>query len=38
LQISTTNVSEHLVALYKALGGGWELDLPDTPPEPTPKS
>lgn len=28
LQISTTNMSENLVALYKALGGGWELDLP----------
>ena len=38
LQISTTNVSEYLVALYKALGGGWELDLPETPPEPAPKT
>ncbi|MGE0223124.1 MAG: efflux transporter outer membrane subunit [Acetobacteraceae bacterium] len=28
LQASTTNVSEYLVALYKALGGGWETDLP----------
>ena len=25
---STTMVSENLVALYKALGGGWETDLP----------
>ncbi len=32
LQASTTNVSEYLIALYKALGGGWENDLPDTPP------
>jgi NodT family efflux transporter outer membrane factor (OMF) lipoprotein len=30
LQISATNVSENLVALYKALGGGWEPDLPET--------
>jgi NodT family efflux transporter outer membrane factor (OMF) lipoprotein len=29
LQASTTNVSEYLVALYKALGGGWETDLPE---------
>lgn len=28
LAISTTNVSGNLVALYKALGGGWETDLP----------
>lgn len=33
LQISTTNVSEDLVALYKALGGGWEEDLPEKQPE-----
>jgi len=26
---ATTNVSEFLVALYKALGGGWEKDLPE---------
>ena len=26
---STTNVSTDLVALYKALGGGWELTYPD---------
>jgi NodT family efflux transporter outer membrane factor (OMF) lipoprotein len=26
---STTNVSSNLVALYKALGGGWETDLPE---------
>jgi len=25
---STTNVSTDLVALYEALGGGWEIDLP----------
>ena len=29
LAISTTNVSTNLVALYKALGGGWESDYPD---------
>ena len=28
LAISTENVSGNLVALYKALGGGWETDLP----------
>lgn len=28
LAISTTNVSADLVALYKALGGGWETKLP----------
>lgn len=28
---STKNVSSNLVALYKALGGGWETDLPDKP-------
>ena len=26
---STTTISSNLVALYKALGGGWEPDLPD---------
>jgi hypothetical protein len=26
---STTNVSLDLVQLFKALGGGWELTLPD---------
>lgn len=31
LSDSTTTVSNNLVALYKALGGGWEADLPDTP-------
>jgi outer membrane protein TolC len=25
---STTTVSSNLVALYKALGGGWETDMP----------
>ena len=28
---STTAVSGNLVVLYKALGGGWESDLPDEP-------
>ena len=28
---STTTVSNNLVALYKALGGGWEADLPEAP-------
>jgi NodT family efflux transporter outer membrane factor (OMF) lipoprotein len=28
LAIATTNVSDNMVALYKALGGGWETDLP----------
>lgn len=31
LAISTTNVSGNLVALYKALGGGWQPDLPVEP-------
>jgi outer membrane protein TolC len=26
---STTTISSNLVALYKALGGGWEPDLPE---------
>jgi NodT family efflux transporter outer membrane factor (OMF) lipoprotein len=30
LAIATTNVSDNLVALYKALGGGWETAYPDT--------
>ncbi len=30
---STTNVSTNLVQLYKALGGGWELTFPITPPD-----
>jgi NodT family efflux transporter outer membrane factor (OMF) lipoprotein len=29
LATSTTAVSSNLVALYKALGGGWETDMPD---------
>jgi outer membrane protein TolC len=29
LAVATTNVSENLVALYKALGGGWETAYPD---------
>ncbi len=28
LENATTTVSSNLVALYKALGGGWEMDLP----------
>jgi NodT family efflux transporter outer membrane factor (OMF) lipoprotein len=28
LALSTTQVSDNLVAIYKALGGGWETDLP----------
>ncbi len=28
---STTTVSSNLVALYKALGGGWEADMPTHP-------
>jgi NodT family efflux transporter outer membrane factor (OMF) lipoprotein len=28
---SVTNVSTDLVQIYKALGGGWETDLPDKP-------
>jgi NodT family efflux transporter outer membrane factor (OMF) lipoprotein len=31
LSDSTTTVSNNLVTLYKALGGGWETDLPETP-------
>jgi NodT family efflux transporter outer membrane factor (OMF) lipoprotein len=31
LSDSTTTVSNNLVALYKALGGGWETDLPEAP-------
>ena len=31
LSVSTTTVSNNLVVLYKALGGGWETDLPDEP-------
>ena len=27
---STTDVSSNMVALYKALGGGWETDMPET--------
>jgi NodT family efflux transporter outer membrane factor (OMF) lipoprotein len=30
-QISATTAAENLVALYKALGGGWEPDFPDAP-------
>ena len=33
---SRRNISTDLVALYKALGGGWELALPDAPPPPSP--
>jgi NodT family efflux transporter outer membrane factor (OMF) lipoprotein len=31
LALSTTTISENLVVLYKALGGGWETDLPREP-------
>ena len=34
---STTTVSENLVALDKALGGGWETDLPRETAESTQK-
>ena len=30
LASSTTNVSTNLVALYKALGGGWETSFAST--------
>jgi outer membrane protein TolC len=33
---TTTNVSENLVALYKALGGGWETQLPRSNDDLTP--
>ena len=33
---STTNISTDLVALYKALGGGWELTYPDPKALPPP--
>jgi NodT family efflux transporter outer membrane factor (OMF) lipoprotein len=36
LALSTTNVSANLVALYKALGGGWETQLPVANDELTP--
>jgi len=35
LSDSTTTVSANLVALYKALGGGWEADLPEAKPDGT---
>jgi NodT family efflux transporter outer membrane factor (OMF) lipoprotein len=35
LSDSTTAVSANLVALYKALGGGWEADLPEAKPDGT---
>jgi outer membrane protein TolC len=28
LALTTTNVSSNLVAVYKALGGGWETQMP----------
>jgi NodT family efflux transporter outer membrane factor (OMF) lipoprotein len=31
---STTEIATDLVSLYKALGGGWQTDLPDVPPPP----
>lgn len=36
LSDSTATVSANLVALYKALGGGWEADLPTNGPAPKP--
>jgi NodT family efflux transporter outer membrane factor (OMF) lipoprotein len=33
---STTEIGTDLVALYKALGGGWEAALPDVPPPEAP--
>jgi len=36
LAITTTNVSANLVALYKALGGGWETRLPTANDDLTP--
>jgi len=36
LALSTTNVSENLVSLYKALGGGWETAFPEVAQEPAP--
>jgi NodT family efflux transporter outer membrane factor (OMF) lipoprotein len=36
LAIATTNVSNNLVALYKALGGGWETRLPAATDDLTP--
>jgi NodT family efflux transporter outer membrane factor (OMF) lipoprotein len=35
---STTAVSGNLVVLYKALGGGWESDMPEEPKPPAKKS
>ncbi len=32
---STTLVSTDMVQIYKALGGGWQTDLPDAPPDAT---
>ena len=33
---STTAIATAMVSLYKALGGGWETTLPETPPPPEP--
>ena len=33
---STTTISTNLVALYKALGGGWETQMAEEPPPPPP--
>ncbi len=33
---STTQIATNLVSLYKALGGGWETDLPDVAEAPKP--
>jgi len=34
LSDSTTTVSGNLVVLYKALGGGWQADMPEDPKPP----
>ncbi len=34
---SLATVSTNLVQLYKALGGGWEVDFPEPPAKPSPK-
>ncbi len=36
LSQATANISTDFVALYKALGGGWETTFPDKPIEPLP--
>ena len=36
LSQATANISTDFVALYKALGGGWETTFPDKPVQPLP--